>query len=698
MNPDKKRIGAVSRNNGVSDNNAEKYNKELIELHNFLEAMIDSGAFKSIELSKIKDVLNRVAVIAQEWQILPPEIQEKFTREDLLSKVLPLIRHENTPFKFRVIRTGLYVMRSVGFADYIFNARNTAFSMSRIEDDSSFVKYSDQEEVGQMTDLTLVLKNLAKLSREKENDEYFVQEGIFPFLMEIMETIVTLKQGPQSNLLILLMSSLKNIAGNEEIRKKALKLKNCEIFSNLLDYLNDLSQANNSNKNKGNEITKVVLQLSGFLRNLTTKPDCIEIFSQAGVLHSLFPAIEYNIQEVDTVLNCLRILSKMSLSKDCCVKIMHNEQNVPSLLKVLEIHRNGLAVVCRICFILANITTFIAEMREALYFDFEIFPQLFECFKFYMTKGSQDMEKLMRSSFTKFDKASGSENNLDAITKLVRLMANLFTLDKIGIDFVTKNGPQYKLLLQYLCAKLKEKEAESNTEFMISSLSFIANIMFFENQILKQEDFSLTTLKTEILFTLNRFIIQNNEEVCCEALRVLSNLSRDKNLARQTTKTKIVEAVIALLAHTNKDIVYYSLGIIMNLMVTDEMRKVETLQTILKAVTNILFYSTIEEFDIVSCCLKCTTNILDTLNKPDLDGNMMKDLEELIQNFGEQCDVLLSTAQNDENNRVGDLRAIINHLLNIMPEQGYNCPDKSCGRKFKSEEDLKKHVSRRHGK
>jgi len=233
---------------------------------------------------------------------------------------------------------------------------------------------------------------------------------------------------------------------------------------------------------------------------------------------------------------------------------------------------------------------------------------------------------------------------------------------------------------------------------MISSLSFIANIMFFENQTLKQEDFSLTTLKTEILFTLNRFIIQNNEEVCCEALRVLSNLSRDKNLARQTTKTKIVEAVIALLAHTNKDIVYYSLGIIMNLMVTDEMRKVETLQTILKAVTNILFYSTIEEFDIVSCCLKCTTNILDTLNKPDLDGNMMKDLEELIQNFGEQCDVLLSTAQNDENNRVGDLRAIINHLLNIMPEQGYNCPDKSCGRKFKSEEGLKKHVSRRHGK
>ncbi len=53
--------------------------------------------------------------------------------------------------------------------------------------------------------------------------------------------------------------------------------------------------------------------------------------------------------------------------------------------------------------------------------------------------------------------------------------------------------------------------------------------MFYEKQVLSGEDFELTTLKTEILFSLSRFIIQkDNEEVCCEALRVLSNLSCDK--------------------------------------------------------------------------------------------------------------------------------------------------------------------------
>ena len=42
-------------------------------------------------------------------------------------------------------------------------------------------------------------------------------------------------------------------------------------------------------------------------------------------------------------------------------------------------------------------------------------------------------------------------------------MANLFTLDKIGIDFVTKHGDDYKYFLQSICAKIKDKEAESST-------------------------------------------------------------------------------------------------------------------------------------------------------------------------------------------------------------------------------------------
>ena len=82
----------------------------------------------------------------------------------------------------------------------------------------------------------------------------------------------------------------------------------------------------------------------------------------------------------------------------------------------------------------------------------------------------------MRTSFAKFDKASASEkltlytklltdkrNHLDAIMKLVRLMANLFTLDRIGIDFVIKYAKEYNFLLRHVCAKIKDKDVEANT-------------------------------------------------------------------------------------------------------------------------------------------------------------------------------------------------------------------------------------------
>jgi len=43
------KIGAVTRNNGVSENSVEKSSKQLNDLNNFLEAMIDSNSLKTVE-------------------------------------------------------------------------------------------------------------------------------------------------------------------------------------------------------------------------------------------------------------------------------------------------------------------------------------------------------------------------------------------------------------------------------------------------------------------------------------------------------------------------------------------------------------------------------------------------------------------------------------------------------------------------
>lgn len=135
-------------------------------------------------------------------------------------------------------------MRSVGFVESMnnFNSTRSSLSLDQYESESSFVQY-DKQEVGQKaTGLSVVLKSLAKLSKEAQNDAFFIQEGLFSFVMEAITTIVNAEDSQSLNLLVLLLTTVKNISGNEEMRKKLLEVKNCSVFSNLLKFLNALTQ------------------------------------------------------------------------------------------------------------------------------------------------------------------------------------------------------------------------------------------------------------------------------------------------------------------------------------------------------------------------------------------------------------------------------------------------------------------------
>ena len=132
-------------------------------------------------------------------------------------------------------------MRNVGFADYI---TNSVTSQSSLDPEASFATTTDKEDGDSTSELPIVIKGLAKLSKEATNDAYFLQEGMFGFIIEILVLMPSLKQDPQTNLLSLLLNMLKNISGNEEIRKRALENKNCVVLANLLDYLNEWARTN----------------------------------------------------------------------------------------------------------------------------------------------------------------------------------------------------------------------------------------------------------------------------------------------------------------------------------------------------------------------------------------------------------------------------------------------------------------------
>ncbi len=49
-------------------------------------------------------------------------------------------------------------------------------------------------------------------------------------------------------------------------------------------------------------------------------------------------------------------------------------------------------------------------------------------------------------------------------------MANIFTLEKAGKDFVGKHPKDYKYMLRHVCAKIKDKDVQSNTVTFLKPL------------------------------------------------------------------------------------------------------------------------------------------------------------------------------------------------------------------------------------
>lgn len=64
----------------------------------------------------------------------------------------------------------------------------------------------------------------------------------------------------------------------------------------------------------------------------------------------------------------------------------------------------------------------------------------------------------------------------------------------------------------------------------------------------------------------------DNEEICCESLRVVANLTRIKEFCHVVVEAKIHEALLILMESTSKEIVYYCLGVLSNLMTDNNFR------------------------------------------------------------------------------------------------------------------------------
>lgn len=79
-------------------------------------------------------------------------------------------------------------------------------------------------------------------------------------------------------------------------------------------------------------------------------------------------------------------------------------------------------------------------------------------------------------------------------------------------------------------------------------------------------------------------------------------------------------------------------------------------------------------------------------------GELFARLDRLLNHFGEECDLILSSSEISEEDaaEIRSLRSIINAVVNVCPEAEFECSFKSCLRRFKSKEQLEAHFLKRH--
>lgn len=441
--------------------------------------------------------------------------------------------------------------------------------------------------------------------------------------------------------------------------------------------------------------------LLNVLRNLTLETAFNNKMVESYWLKMLIGLLGPFAHEKNIVINITRILSKISLMTSICEIFEHEISDIYPLLKLFEIYKENNYVIMRAAFILANMTTFNEEIAKKIYFDLQGFSVIFNSFTHFIAKANNEdsFYDTMLKSFTSFDFLQQSDK--DVLNKVIRLLANMFTDQEASIDFITNRYEDYKFMLRKLKYFMNENEVQNNSELLVCVLSCISNVLYYDTELITKNDFELSSLKYELVVATGYIILQpKKEEILIEGLRVISNLSRNKDNIKAILKIKFEEALIVLLDHRSREIVYYSIGILINLTQDKEFKESSCAISAFHKLVMLLEECQIDDVDIIGCALKALTNIIFE-NIKNTTKDVIKSfskLDQLLDRFGEECDLILLSDEinEDEEREIKELRGIINTIINIIPYQEYACPNPLCKRVLKTYSQLEDHIRRLH--
>ena len=244
---------------------------------------------------------------------------------------------------------------------------------------------------------------------------------------------------------------------------------------------------------------------------------------------------------------------------------------------------------------------------------------------------------------------------------------------------------------------LGSKDLKSSEECILNIVASFTNFLFYDTNefsIFSKENAEI--IRQNCIKRIGLYIFESdNDELKIETMRVMCNLSRNKEWWEIIVESEtLLKALVDVLETKTRDILFYNIGLLINISLNPVGRKKVT-KLWLNKVILVLKESNIEDIDLSKVVCNALVSFCEEKflwNNADIQAT-----DDIWSEIGEELDSIMDVANEKEKEILMQLRYLINQVINNLPEIKFDCKMENCGRKFKSNDELVEHMTRRHG-
>lgn len=425
-----------------------------------------------------------------------------------------------------------------------------------------------------------IAKALFKCSKNTQYDSDFVNHGLIPPLLRVLESV------DSNDLRVYILGILKNISQESSSQIMLLHQGVLEILYRMIESFTE-----------GKKEVQCLIQITAVLRNFADA-------NYKGLLHGDRPAALVAILprfpgHMELLTNVSRVLAHLTVHRVACEVFAADNAIVCQIVECLSAAKDWAPLVVRLAFVVGNLTERSQRVRDTLILNCAAISLVPEILVAYWQKDQLLVQgKHGGQPFVTLEDVEG------VLVKLVRLVANLAVCDSARSAMASSEDVANSLL-----GILEAKRIASSEELVLNVVAAITSLLLHEDP----SNVFAAVENRQLLCRLLRPLLLDascNEEALVEATRALSNLSRHSDARSCMRDIRLDEVFVMFLDHCNRNLVFFSCGVLVNIFTDfDCVARLSTVGPVVSKLLKLLADAPAEDLELRAVLVKVLTNL-----------------------------------------------------------------------------------------